>query len=227
MDFMIRSKKELAVKLSKLKQIITVDRKLEQYQTDSELAADMLWNAYMEGDIDGKKVFDLGCGNGILGIGALMLAAKEAVFVEKDNKAIEILKDNLDSVEIDSKVQIMLEDIKNIEFVNEKAEDCVVVMNPPFGTKQKHTDKVFLEKAFSFADVCYSLHKAETKQFIEAFTKDNQYVLDRQWQYEFGIKKSHAKHKKKVYSVKVILTKLMKMKNINSHDAHRSSTNLS
>ena len=47
----IGSKKQLAVELSKLRQIEGVDRGLEQYQTDSELASDMLWNISMLEDI--------------------------------------------------------------------------------------------------------------------------------------------------------------------------------
>jgi len=46
---------------------------LEQYQTPAPLAARLLYHALMKGDIEGKQVCDLGCGTGILAIGAALL----------------------------------------------------------------------------------------------------------------------------------------------------------
>lgn len=45
----------------------------------------------------------------------------------------------------------------------------IVVMNPPFGTRKKHADRIFLEAAFQIAHVAvYSLHKTSTRTFIES-----------------------------------------------------------
>ena len=49
----------------------------------------------MAGNIKGRKVADLGAGTGLLGIGAGLLGASEVLFVEKDENAIKILKQNL------------------------------------------------------------------------------------------------------------------------------------
>ena len=76
----MRSKKELAILLSKLKTFDTPKTHLEQYSTDSEIAADILWFAYQNKDIEGKKIADFGCGTGILGIGALNLGANKILF---------------------------------------------------------------------------------------------------------------------------------------------------
>ena len=46
----------------------------------------------------------------------------------------------------------------------------VVVMNPPFGTKKKNADRLFLDAAFRIAQrSVYSLHKSSTRSFIEKF----------------------------------------------------------
>ena len=95
---MSASKSSLAVALSKLKLFSKPDVKLEQYPTDSEIAAEILWNAHMRGDLDNKIVADLGCGTGILGIGALLLGAKKVFFVDIDKNALEILKQNFSRV---------------------------------------------------------------------------------------------------------------------------------
>ena len=85
------TKSKLAITLSKLKVFDSAKVKLEQYPTDSEVAADVLWNAFMQGDIGNKIIADLGAGTGVLGIGALILGAKKVYFVEKDKDVIKLL----------------------------------------------------------------------------------------------------------------------------------------
>ena len=92
---MIGKKKDLALLLSGLKHVSDEQAALEQYPTPAEIAADVLWTAHMQGDITGKSVADLGCGNGILGCGALLLGAKHVAFVDADRKVLGIAKENV------------------------------------------------------------------------------------------------------------------------------------
>ena len=69
------SKGRLGVILSRLRVFYKAKVRVEQYPTDSEIAAQMLWESHLRGDIEGKVIVDLGCGTGILGIGALILGA--------------------------------------------------------------------------------------------------------------------------------------------------------
>ena len=64
----------------------------------------------------------------------------------------------------------------------------LVVQNPPFGTKDKHADKKFLEKAFSLAPLVYSMHKYSTQRFVEAICNDYKFKITAVWRYEFPIK---------------------------------------
>ena len=91
----MHSKKQLAVSLSKLHVFERPAARLEQYPTDSEIAAEMLWFAYQRGEIEDRAVGDFGCGTGILGIGALFLGAKKVFFVDIDKNALKRLKENL------------------------------------------------------------------------------------------------------------------------------------
>ena len=91
----MNSKKQLAVALSRLQSFEKPSFKLEQYPTDSEIAAEVLWFASQYGDLDNKEIADLGCGTGILGIGALMLESKSLNFVDIDERALRKLKQNL------------------------------------------------------------------------------------------------------------------------------------
>ena len=142
----IGSKKALAVLLSGLEGFQEPKVRVEQYTTDPEIAAEVLWQAYMKGDI-GEVSVDLGCGTGILGLGMLVLGAEKVFFIDSDKNALEIAKKNLEKVKsegyIDGEAVFRCQDIK--EF-NEKVN--LVLQNPPFGTKVRHSDKIFLDKAF-------------------------------------------------------------------------------
>lgn len=206
----VNSKKQLAIRLSKLTQIEGVNRGLEQYQTDSELAADVLWNAYMLGDIGGNFVYDLGCGNGILGIGSLMLGAEQGVLIEIDTKAAELAKQN--GFDFKEKCTVVNIDLLSLSFESpdDRAVKNIIIMNPPFGTKTEHADRDFLKKGFEFGDVIYSIHKTESKGFLEKFSEDEGFRITNTWNYEFGIKRSHTKHKKDNYKVAVICVRFEK-----------------
>ena len=62
---------------------------LEQYPTPPDIAAHMLLAAAEEGDIEGKLIADLGCGGGVLGIGAALLGAEHVLAVDLDPAALE------------------------------------------------------------------------------------------------------------------------------------------
>ena len=56
---MINSKKDLEVKLSKLEQIKSPKVELEQYATPSDIAAEVLWHAYMNDAIKDKTEVEI------------------------------------------------------------------------------------------------------------------------------------------------------------------------
>ena len=188
------NRKTLAVKLSKLEKFENVKANLEQYATDSETAASLLWIAFMNGDIEGKVVADFGCGNGILGIGALMLGAKKVYFVDIDKEVINLAKKN------NSFDNVSFENLDINEF-NRKVDS--VVMNPPFGVQEEHADKAFLEKASEISNSIYSIHKIESKNFIRSFSKDVGFEVERVEEIELILRKTMKFHKKEKYIVKV------------------------
>jgi predicted RNA methylase len=69
--------RELESWLSEVEPFAEPKYELEQYPTSAHLAARMLFVAETSfGDIEGRRVCDLGCGTAILGIGAHMLGAR-------------------------------------------------------------------------------------------------------------------------------------------------------
>ncbi|MBI2673379.1 methyltransferase [Candidatus Woesearchaeota archaeon] len=199
---MIKSKKELAVLLSQLKTFHKPKLKLEQYQTDSEIAAELLWNAYLGGNIQKKVIMDLGCGNGILGIGALALGASEGVFCDIDDAALNLAIENCELIE-----GILTKKFKT-SFSNCNFSECnkrvdVVLENPPFGTKNEHIDSLFLEQAFKLSKIVYSFHKIETKDFIINFAKSHGFKVIDIITFKMPLKATFSFHKKKIYNVGV------------------------
>ncbi len=210
---MINSKSNLAILLSKLRLFEAPKLKAEQYTTDSEIAAAVLWQAYYLRDIENKTIADLGSGTGILGLGALLLGAKKVFFVENDKDSIKIAKENLAFIEkgtnakLSEKAIFLNRDINNF---NEKVD--TVIQNPPFGTKQRHADKIFLEKAFSLADVIYSFHKLETEVFVNKISGDYGFGITSLWKFDFPIKATYSFHKKRIQRIKVGCWRMNKIK---------------
>ena len=205
-------KKDLSILLSKLKTFDSPDASLEQYNTDPEIASSALWFVDMNEGFSDKVVADLGCGTGILGIGALALGAKKVFFVDIDKKAIGFLRQNLKFVQkalkrkfsykiLDSDIQFFVEDVD------------MVVENPPFGVQKNHTDRLFLLKAMSTSPLIYSFHKLESDRFISQISKDHGFGSKLVMDFKFPIKKTMPFHDKKVHLVDVGLWRIERFKN--------------
>jgi len=210
---MIKSKSSLAVLLSKLRVFEDPKLKSEQYTTDSEIAADVLWQAYYLGDIENKTIADLGSGTGILGLGALLLGAKKVFFIENDKNSIQTAKENLKFLEEETGIKLDKKAIflnQNINNFSDKVD--TIIQNPPFGTKQKHADKIFLEKAFSLVKVIYSFHKLETECFVNKISQDYGFKITHLWKFDFPIKATYSFHRKKIQRIKVGCWRMEKIK---------------
>ncbi len=210
------SKSGLAIRLSALKGFPEAKVSAEQYITEPEIAADILWKAFMMGDIKGRTIADFGAGTGILGIGALLLGAKKVIFIDFDQSAILIAKQNLDILRSEGlasgKAVFMVKDIKDVDLLVD-----IVIENPPFGTKIKHSDRLFLENAFKTAPVIYSLHKSGSHGFIEAFSMDNGFKATHCWRYSFPLKQTMKFHRRRIQRIDANCFRIARMeKNINN-----------
>ncbi|MBI3032569.1 methyltransferase [Candidatus Woesearchaeota archaeon] len=202
------TKSRLAIELSKLNVFRKANITLEQYPTDSEIAASVLWQSYMQGELQNKIVADLGCGTGILGIGALLLGAKYVYFVDVDKEALLVLRENLKRLCIE-KNQYSIQHKDILQFKSTKNID-LIIQNPPFGTRNKHIDKVFLEKAMSLTKIIYSFHKLTSKQFIAALCKDHNFSIKDIIEFDFPLKYSQKFHNKRIQYIAVGCWKLVK-----------------
>lgn len=203
------NKKQLAVLLSDLETFDDSKIRLEQYQTDCEIAADILWDLEMQGEIEGKVIADFGCGNGIFGIGCMILNADKTYFVDIDEEAMKICISNIHKMKEIHHSQFNFETFQgDIKKFKEKVD--LVIQNPPFGVKNEHADREFLLKAMETSNKIISMHKIESKNFIEKLSNDNGFEARLIKRMKFPLKNIKDYHKKKVYHVDVGVWKIEK-----------------
>jgi len=205
----IRSKKDLELELSHLKKFTAPSLKLEQYPTPEDIAADWVWQMALHSEAANKTFLDAACGPGILGLALLLMGAKKVYFLDKDPAAIRICQDNYNQLKEEYEIgaaEFLSEDISLFD-----GEVDVVVQNPPFGTKDEHADKKFLEKAFVTAKIVYSMHKYSTLKFVEAISKDFDFTITHFWRYDFPIKSTFKFHQKPVKFIDVGLWRMEKL----------------
>jgi len=195
---MISRKRRLEIALQKLKQLETRSAKLEQYTTPAAIAADVLWEAFNEGDIAGRRVVDLGCGNGIFAIGAKLMGASETLGVDIDGAAIELARENAKSLSVE--VEFRESDVRDV-----RGEFDTVLQNPPFGAQTKHADRAFVEKALELAPRTYSLHNAGTEEFVSKLATALGGVSAAVKSYKLEIPYAFAFHRKSVETIPVVL----------------------
>lgn len=203
-----RSVKELTQELAQLKAFETPKIKQEQYATPPHIAADWLWEMAMQGELAGKTLLDAGCGPGILGLGSLLLGAKQVYFIESDHEALQICQENYRKLQDRYEVGAAIFIHEHVELFDEVVD--VVLQNPPFGTKDRHADKPFLETAFRVAPLVYSMHKTVTERFVAAVANDHQFTITERWKYELPLKAQFLHHQKPVKFIDVTVFRLAK-----------------
>jgi putative methylase len=191
-------KNELERRLQRVAPHARPQARLEQYSTPAAVAADMLFTAYAFGDIAGRKVADLGCGTGILSIGAALLGASKVIGIEVDPQAAADARRNAKEAEVE--IEVREADVRDVRM---KAD--TVIMNPPFGAQLRNADRPFLEAAVRIAPKVYSLHNARTVEFLTSMLR----ALDRevyfQKRYKFEIPHMFEFHEKRKKEVEVAL----------------------
>jgi len=197
-------KKELEILLQKVPIYDYPNPYIEQYMTPANIAADIILTAFGFGDIEDKKVIDLGCGTGIFSYGAFIANAKEVIGIDIDEKVIDIAKNFAKSNNLNIKYIV-----KNVKDIENKCD--TILMNPPFGAQKSNrwADRGFLEKAFELSNVIYSLHLTKTIEFIEKMIASLDGEITFVKEYIFPIKHTYFFHKKKSLDCEVTLLRIL------------------
>ncbi|KAM6986945.1 rRNA N(6)-adenosine-methyltransferase METTL5 [Aplochiton taeniatus] len=178
---------------------------LEQYPTSPHIAACMLYTIHNTfDDIEGKLVADLGCGCGVLSIGAAMLEAGLCVGFDIDDNALEIFQRNTEEFELQN-IDMIQSDVCSLAIDGYVHKFDTVIMNPPFGTKHNQgMDMQFLRTALTMAKTAvYSLHKTATRDHIVKKAKDWGVKMEIIAELRYDLPASYKFHKKKSVDIKV------------------------
>lgn len=191
-------KRELEILLQKIPPLAEPRADLEQYSTPAILAADILFTAFSLGDIQGKSVIDLGCGNGIFSIGSSLLGASGVIGVDVDPIAIGAARVNAENLGVT--IDLVESDILSF---NGRAD--TVIQNPPFGSQRRGADRPFIRKAIECAETVYSLHMQETEDFLLREVSELGARIEYRKSYKFNIPHMFGFHKKEKKSVDILL----------------------
>jgi putative methylase len=199
--------KQLEMALQRLRGFEKPRPSLEQYQTPAPLAARLLYHAFMKGDIKGKTVCDLGCGTGILAIGASILGAASVKGIDIDPEAVEIARRNT-ALLAGADVEYIVADVRDATLPNLLGTCDTVVMNPPFGAQKVHADRPFIDCALAMAPVTYGIFNAGSVQFIEAYTNGRADISEK-IAGALPIKRTFSFHTKDVQEIEVEILRLV------------------
>jgi putative methylase len=168
---------------------------LEQYRTPPELAAHLIHLADLRGDIEDRTIVDLGCGTGMLALGAALRGPERAVGLDIDPGPLRTARENERKVASSTSVSWVRGDAGQAPLAPERSE-TTVVMNPPFGAQSgnEHADRAFLTTTAAIADVSYSIHNEGSQEFIGSFTADNGGTVTDSYLTEFEIPRQFDHH---------------------------------
>lgn len=170
---MMATKSELTQQLGVVAGFDNPKVDLEQYRTPPELAAHLVHTADLQGDIEDRLVIDLGCGTGMLALAAALRSPAQVIGVDIDARPLATARQNERRIASSTNLAWIRADATRAPL--RPSTETTIIMNPPFGAQSgnEHADRSFLETASNIADVSYSIHNADSVDFIEAFAADN------------------------------------------------------
>lgn len=148
----------------------------EQYLTPPDLAARLIFHAHSHGDIQGKRVCDLGTGTGILAIAAALLGAAEVIGVERDHTALIVATENAENLGVTPR--FIEGDICDPDLASTIGPCDTVVMNPPFGAQKRHADRPFIDTALMTAPVVYGIFNAGSREFVSSYIQGRAEIVE-------------------------------------------------
>ncbi len=194
-------KKDLEIKLERVRPFKEPSAALEQYPTPATIASDILFAAYANGDVAERTVNDLGCGTGIFAIGAKLLDAEKVRGYDVSSSALAIAKENAETLK--TEIEFIETDISG---VNDRAD--TTFMNPPFGCQNEHADRPFLQKAMELSDSIYSIHMANTIGFLEDFAASYGREIVARATYNYNIPHTFSFHSKTKQKVDIVVVNI-------------------
>jgi putative methylase len=190
--------RQLEMLLEKVEGFSSPSANLEQYTTSAPLAARLLFHAAQNGDITDKTICDLGCGTGILTIGAALLGAETVTGIDIDERALEIARQNSEKFAVPA--SFLQAEITSSTIIPGVWD--TIIMNPPFGAQVLHADRVFIDCAIGTGNEIYMIANTGSIPFVSSYVKGRA-VIRETIEAELPIRHSFHFHRKEVRNIRV------------------------
>ncbi|MHB8633083.1 MAG: METTL5 family protein [Thermoplasmatota archaeon] len=197
-------RRELEAALEAVPSLPTPSAELETYATPAGVAAEFLMLAFQEGDIEGKNVLDLGCGTGVLTIGAALLGARLAEGVEILPEALEIARQAARHAHVEATTWFVASDVAAWKPDLGHTFDTVV-MNPPFGAQaaHRHADRPFYARALQAAPRVWFLAREPTEGYLSAMATEAGVPIEKAAAWDYPLPASMPFHRREVRTIRV------------------------
>lgn len=178
--------------LSGLEQTKSRSASLEQYSTDGDLAARWLTDISNFGDLkEGYSVLDLGSGNGILGLGAMLLGASRVTLIDADQDACEAAQNNVDKLGFTESIEVTQATL-GADLISLDSTD-LVISNPPWGRQSPKADRPFLDAMLSARVNSHLMHSAEATHINPLF-EEYGWSVERYGEADFALPAAYSHH---------------------------------
>ncbi len=132
----------------------------------------LIHSKLVETNLIDANILDLYSGVGSFGLEAISRGAKMVTFVEKDEKATEILKNNLIKLKINNKAKILKKNVDELLHLKDLKKYDIYFFDPPF--KDKNFLKILLQlkkNRLSKKEVLIIIHRErkDIEKFDEVF----------------------------------------------------------
>jgi putative methylase len=181
---------------------------LEQYRLPAPIAAEMLWYIGLRHkDLENRVVGDLGCGTGMLAVGAAFMGADYVVGVDIDQSALDRAKSIAERFRLIGIIDLLRCRVEDIAL-----DVDVVIQNPPFGVWRREADRAFLKAGIAAGRTVYSLHKSgeDARRFIKGYVEELGGRVDEILPLNIKLPPTYHFHKKKFHEFEVDLYRVVR-----------------
>ncbi|WP_291767150.1 METTL5 family protein [Caldivirga sp. UBA161] len=168
--------------------------------------AEVVWLAYLKGDVAGRRVIDPTCGTGRFSAAAALLGSIQVICSDVDEDAVKDAYRYLSELGLLNVVDLAVMDFTMPALV--KPLDTVF-QNPPFGIwSSRGTDVKLLLASLNLSKVTYSIHKEGTEGYITKVVKALGKSVEVARGFKLSIPYTYRHHRKprrviKVYVIRV------------------------
>lgn len=171
---------------------------LEQYRTPPEIAIELASKLPSSCGV----VLDLGTGTGMIAYAASLLGGHYVIGIDVDDTGLEAARSS--SLYAIALVDFVAADVQHLPL---RRGGYCVVQNPPFGTRRRGADRVFVEAAASTGAwflVSLHLYSSTAPRFLQKLYKSLGYRVELMEVLRFPIRQSYRHHFKRIHYASVL-----------------------